>query len=114
MHNKEVLAHISNGMSIYISLLKDNVMTDPYDLALAELGLVEMQALANGSQIADIWGVDDVYEVAENRGYGEVSEAQAKETLQLVVDAHDANYGINWDTLDEALQLILTKEVKND
>jgi len=46
-----------------------------------------------------IWGVDDVLECAEDRGY-ECSTEQAEEVVYLLSKRHDCNIGINWDVID--------------
>lgn len=43
------------------------------------------------------WHVDDVHEVVEG-----LTEGQAREVLEFAERNHDANAGINWDTLRAA------------
>lgn len=107
MFHEKTLYHITNALTIYVDMLKSNKATDPYDLTMAERSLADMQALADGTQIASVWGIDDVYSVAQEREYGDVTEEQAKEVLRQVERNHDANYGINWDTLADTLYTIL-------
>lgn len=46
-------------------------------------------------QIADVWHIDDVKAQKPS-----LTEDQAREVLDRVMDTHDANYGINWGILD--------------
>lgn len=40
------------------------------------------------------WITEDVLSVRPD-----LTKAQAREVLRIVLDRHDANYGVNWDTL---------------
>ena len=53
------------------------------------------QLLARHRKIAVIWCIDDVRELRPD-----LSEDQAWEILQPVKDNHDAEYGIDWTTLE--------------
>jgi hypothetical protein len=53
--------------------------------------------LAAGRRIAIIWSTDDVLTVRPD-----LTDDQAWEVLRAVEDAHDANHGICWDTLEAA------------
>ncbi len=53
------------------------------------------ELLAKHHSIADIWCTDDVRGVRPH-----LTEDQAWEVLQQVDDIHDAEYGINWMTLE--------------
>lgn len=47
------------------------------------------------TQIEIIWSVDDI------RSLGYIcTDQQGMEVLEAMADNHDANYGINWATLD--------------
>jgi len=63
----------------------------------------------NGSFVLrDEWHIEDVMGQAENMGI-ELTEDQAIEVLYWLAKCHDANYGINWDSIDSAIQFV-TKE----
>jgi hypothetical protein len=49
------------------------------------------------------WGVEDVLHQAEIIGYF-ISNAQAQEVLEEVIDNHDSSYGIGWDTFSHYIQ----------
>jgi hypothetical protein len=53
------------------------------------------ELLAKHHSIAVIWRTDDVRGVRPH-----LTEEQAWEVLQLVEDFHDAQWGINWTTLE--------------
>ena len=55
--------------------------------------------LAERSQIAIIWSIEDVQEVRPD-----LSQDQAWEVLQVVSRRHDATLGVTWETLDYASQ----------
>lgn len=119
MHNKQTLAAIAYAINYAIENEK-NIQSqgddtpDAHALFIETLkrGQSEIENLLSGDSIASIWSIDDVYTVAEEREYGEVTEQQAKEVLQSVEHNHDANYGINWDTLADTLYTILEEAKK--
>jgi len=47
-------------------------------------------------QIAIIWDIVDVQFLRED-----LTEEQAMKVLEEVCESHDANYGVNWETLDD-------------
>ena len=51
------------------------------------------------NRVSMSWDISDVMHVAEERGY-EVSDEDAHFILGLLVSEHDANIGINWDTIE--------------
>lgn len=52
-------------------------------------------------EIAFIWSVEDVLEMRPD-----LSEGQAREVLQVTKKYHDASFGINWDTLSYAAEML--------
>jgi len=46
-----------------------------------------------------IWSVDDILECADRK----ITKKQAEDILNIVNDNQDAELGINWDTLKEAI-----------
>ena len=55
--------------------------------------------------IVDRWDADDIQSVAENMD-ARLTEAQILEVMELIVRSHDANYGINWDTIGSAIDAL--------
>ena len=49
------------------------------------------------------WDIGDIKERGSAIGI-EVSTTEAREILDDILSNHDANYGINWDTIDMAIQ----------
>lgn len=82
--------------------------TDENKLAryYTERGLKELESLMDGTQIVIVWGTDDVMSLGEdNEGNitTKITDAEARAALQSVKHNHDAEQGVNWDTLWEAL-----------
>ena len=50
-------------------------------------------------KIAVVWGIDDVQARALEDDM-EISDEDAREVLDTMLDNHDANIGINWNTID--------------
>jgi hypothetical protein len=61
------------------------------------------------TQIAIIWSIEDVL---ENHPY--LSNVQAFEVLKTMEKHHDANIGINWETIDAWVALLYPELNKND
>jgi hypothetical protein len=61
--------------------------------------------------IVDKWGDDDIRSVAGDMDI-ELTDDQVLSVMQLIVKAHDANIGINWDAIGSAIDTIL--ESKGD
>jgi hypothetical protein len=55
------------------------------------------------NRIAIVWVTEDVHRAANERGIA-VSRSEARRTLQQLLDKHDAQYGINWEALVEAIE----------
>lgn len=55
--------------------------------------------------IRDDWHESDVQDVAENMGLA-LTDEQVFKVMQVVVNAFDANEGINWDSIESAIDLI--------
>jgi len=45
------------------------------------------------------WGIEDFISRAEDIGYT-ITEEDAQNSLEDMIDNHDCNYGITWETLD--------------
>lgn len=58
------------------------------------------------------WCVDDVFTLMydeEQENYTEEDYETAREVLQFVYNNHDANIGVNWDTLQWALDKVQSR-----
>ena len=57
--------------------------------------------LPNENKILIEWWVEDIETVLENHGYDpeKISLVQKQKVLQTALKKHDAEVGINWDTL---------------
>jgi len=51
------------------------------------------------------WHEEDVLIQCENKGVN-LSDHQVYKVMQLIVSAHDANIGINWDVIDNAIKQV--------
>lgn len=49
--------------------------------------------------LSKLWDTQDIHEVLSDNELKPISEYEAHKALQLVDRTHDANIGINWDTL---------------
>lgn len=54
--------------------------------------------LKSGNAIVALWNIDDVKALNDN-----LSDNDCRDVLYIVNDTHDANFGITWDTLQEAI-----------
>ena len=63
--------------------------------------------------IIDKWDGDDVQSVAESMDI-ELTDDQVLSVMQLIVKAHDANIGINWDAIGSAIDTILESKGANN
>ena len=63
--------------------------------------------------IIDKWDGDDVQSVAESMDI-ELTDDQVLAVMQLIVKAHDANIGINWDAIGSAIDTILESKGVNN
>jgi hypothetical protein len=75
------------------------------------LSQVEIQA-KQPQKIALIWSVDDVLGTAEDmedeQGNPiELTVEQAEDALLLAERHHDANEGLNWDSIREAIRVVI-------
>lgn len=69
------------------------------------------------NSIAIIWDIEDVRRQLEslNENYGidlELSDDDCMEVLERIVDNHDANYGVNWDSLYNAIEYCFEDEIR--
>ena len=67
--------------------------------------VMQDHVLANDDSISIEWCIDDVKEVRPD-----LDDGQARDVLQLVEEDHDANVGVNWDTLECAANALFPEE----
>ena len=98
MENKVVL-------SALVSYKKDfDVDSDfaKHELNQINEAIKEIQRFTDGYNVAIVWNVDDILQQAEHLGIT-MSIDEAKHTLYRLVRCHDAEVGINWDTIDNMI-----------
>ena len=54
------------------------------------------------------WHIDDVIEQAENHDE-ELTEEEARKVLRFMDKFHDCNYGHTWDSMDSAIDIVLSQ-----
>ena len=54
--------------------------------------------------IEDLWYPDDIRERAEAMGHSDLTMDQIESIMERICDSFDANYGINWDVIDSAIE----------
>ena len=59
------------------------------------------------SYIDDVWNLDDFRSVADGYDTETFTDDELIEAMESVVNNFDANLGINWDTIEAALDLIV-------
>ena len=63
--------------------------------------------IRSGDAIAIIWSIDDVLSCTENEdGEETLTEEQAREVLQYVLDNHDSSWGVSWETIMGAAETL--------
>lgn len=58
--------------------------------------------------IEDLWYPDDIRQQAEGLGYPDLSLEQIHWIMERICDDFDANDGINWSVIDEAVEKEVT------
>ena len=56
------------------------------------------------TEIKIVWTADDVQQTAKNMGLSELSRLEVSNILKALERHHDAEYGINWDTIEAEIQ----------
>lgn len=59
--------------------------------------------------LRDDWSVEDIVNEAESMNF-KITNEQAIEVMQLIVLEFDANFGINWDIIHNAILNIVDEE----
>jgi hypothetical protein len=83
---------------------------------IVELNLPDDQAIPDSSDIVRLtdpnwmsewWHIDDVIEQAEPEN--QLTEDEAKEVLMLMDKRHDCHYGHTWDSMDSAIDDVVSR-----
>ncbi len=53
------------------------------------------------------WGCEDIKEVAQERFNSTISDEDTQSVLEFLVNQHDANIGINWDSIYYSMEYLL-------
>ncbi len=74
------------------------------EMATAKRAYAELDQLIDGDVIASIWTIEDVFSIMfpdddEDRGHTDKEIETARQVLRNAERNHNAEYGINWDTL---------------
>ena len=88
-------------MSYTVNKAVEAIEAKDYDLAL--------KLLTSRDQIFIEWRLEDVYDRADAKSMI-IDSNQAQDILYQLDENHDANYGVNWDTIDFYLDEI--KEIE--
>jgi len=64
--------------------------------------MAHIEFIAGHKFIQDPWDTTDVMQQAEAMGI-ELTEEQAEDVLDIIVECFDANIGINWDVIGSAI-----------
>jgi DNA-binding FrmR family transcriptional regulator len=60
------------------------------------------------TELHDVWGYDDINNAQAIRHGIHLTDEQCKEVLELLFHYHDANQGINWEVIQEAIDQVLS------
>lgn len=75
--------------------------------------MAHIHTLENGEVIIrDDWSKEDVQSVAECMEV-ELTPEQVTQVMDIVVEAFDANEGINWDSFEMAIEMVLGEQNVN-
>jgi hypothetical protein len=83
---------------------------------IVELNLPDDQAIPDSKDIVRLtdpdwmsewWHIDDVIEQAEPEN--QLTEDEAREVLMLMDKRHDCNYGHTWDSMDSAIDDVVSR-----
>ena len=70
--------------------------------------MAHIHTLKNGQLIIrDDWGMDDIQSVAESNFDILLTDEQIRQVMEIIVEGFDANYGINWDSIDDAITQVI-------
>jgi hypothetical protein len=57
--------------------------------------------------IEDVWNLEDFRNVADGYDTEEFTDDELIQAMESVVNSFDANYGITWDSVESALDLVV-------
>jgi len=64
--------------------------------------------------IEDVWDLNDIRNVANDYEDEEFTEEELIFAMEMVVDDFDANCGINWQVIENALDWIIADRKENE
>jgi len=68
----------------------------------------------NGAiELHDVWGCDDIQSVQSSRDEPLLNDEQCKKVIELLAYTFDANEGINWLVVENAIDTILGGNYEN-
>jgi transcriptional/translational regulatory protein YebC/TACO1 len=94
-----LLQHFGASVAVPATIDLDELLESALDGDEHEIDLNDH--LARQREIAVIWSIEDVQSVRPD-----LSEDQAWEVLKFAHRGHDANYGINWESLEAAAEAL--------
>jgi hypothetical protein len=108
MFSEDVLKAIKVALLRYKNT---GLNTVPEKLEAYHKAVTLINALLDGDAIASLWWVDDVYGLTDDEHYEcgtprDITLEQARDTLRLAERNHNAEIGINWDSLRSALETV--------
>lgn len=119
MLNEDTLKITLESLEFLRSFHRDKMpfMTERNHEQVARLdrAIKEVERLIKGHSVAIIWDIEDVISLGEDNEGNQttkISDQEARDTLANVKNNHDASFGVNWDTLWDAL--LSVKESKED
>ena len=59
------------------------------------------------TEIVDTWGEDDIQSVADCNFDLVLTPEQVGRVMEIVAEGNDANIGLNWDVIDNAIEIML-------
>ena len=72
--------------------------------------MAHIAADAQGNKyIADDWCIEDIQSVAENMNLPYLLPEQVEAVMDLIVESFDANIGINWEVIENAIEEVMEK-----
>jgi hypothetical protein len=67
----------------------------------------------NGSYVLrDEWDLEDIQNQAENMDI-QLSKDQVLKVMYWIAKTYDTNYGINWDSIDSAIEYVMESNNEN-
>lgn len=111
MFDKELAQFIAGHLRVRRQAFEND--SRKHIAAQLDRAIATMDSFASGESIASVWNVDDVQALdsdmeGDSKGLN-ITDAEAKAVLAQVADGFDAEYGINWDTLNDALNDVLAE-----